>query len=54
MKYPTIIRRLKNSVLIQIGLVWIALLLVPAAVQIVEGQELTTIDNVPQALGGLR
>lgn len=44
MKYATLRHRLKNSLLVPIGLIWIVLLTVPAAVQIVQDKEVTTID----------
>lgn len=53
MKFSTIRRRIRSSVLVQIGLTWIALLLVPAAMQIVDGDEITTIDNFAPGTGAI-
>ena len=50
MRHATLRRRLRDDVLFQIGLTWLALLAVPSLVQIVQGEAITTIGQAAPAL----
>lgn len=45
MKCTTMLKRLRRYGLIEIGLTWLILLMIPAAIQIVEGEAITTIGD---------